>query len=258
MSSTKNNWRQYLFVIRELTGREIKRRYSRSKLGILWSVLNPLLNMAVLSFIFSSMFKRSIENYPIYYLCGTVMFNFFNGGTNAAMTSLVDNKGYLIKLKIPMRVFVLSRVYTALVNFGYSLIAFIPILIFFQIKISWTILFLPVIVLIFTVFILGVSYILSVACVFFGDIRHLYGVFTTLLLFMSAIFYPVDRLSGTAKTVVSNNPMYIFIDCIREIVYMNKMPDITALGTLAVWAIVMYFIGVQVFNSNKNRIIQKL
>ncbi len=254
----KRNWKQYLFVIKELTGREIKRKYSRSRLGILWSVLNPLFNMAVLSFVFSHMFSKSIENYPIYYLCGNIIWGFYNNGTSSSMTALVDNKNYLIKLRIPMQVFIISRVYTALVNFGYSLMAFIPIIIIYKIRLSWTIVFLPVIVLILTIFILGVSYLLSVACVFFGDINHLYGVFMTLLLFLSAIFYPVERLTGVARDVVSNNPVYLFIKCVRSIIYLGEIPDVKAMITLVIWAFAFYIIGMLVFNRNKNRIIQKL
>ena len=104
--------RQYIFVIRELTSREIKRKYSRSYLGIVWSVLNPLLMMAVISLIFSQLFKRSIENYPIYYLTGNILWQLFTGATNAAMTALIDNKTMLIKVKLPMEIFVLARVYT--------------------------------------------------------------------------------------------------------------------------------------------------
>lgn len=256
--NTKSKWKQYLFVIRELTDRELKRKYSRSKLGIIWSILNPLLNMVVLSFIFSTMFHKSIENYPVYYLCGTVTFNFFSGGTSAAMTALEDNKNYLIKLKIPMRVFVISRVYTALVNFAYSLIAFIPILLIYQIKLGVSILFLPVIIGILLIFVLGISYMLSVACVFFGDIRHLWGIFTTLLLFMSAIFYPLESLSLTAQRVVSNNPLYLFVKCMRNVIYQNKFPSTEDVVVIAVWAVVVYVIGLQVFRNNRNRIIQKL
>ena len=89
--------KQYLFVIRELTSREIKRKYARSYLGIVWSVLNPLLSMTVLSLIFSQMFRRSIENYPIYYLTGNLVWIFFSGATNAAMTTLIDNKAMFDK-----------------------------------------------------------------------------------------------------------------------------------------------------------------
>lgn len=91
--------KQYLFVIHELVSRETKRKYARSKLGILWSVLNPLLSMAVLSMIFSTIFKRSIENYPIYYLTGFIIWNMFTLSTNTAMTALVDNKQTFNKSK---------------------------------------------------------------------------------------------------------------------------------------------------------------
>ena len=144
--------KQYFFVIKELTSREIKRKYSRSYLGIIWSVLNPLLMMGLLSMIFSQLFKRSIENYPIYYLTGYILWQMFTGATNAAMTTLVDNKMLLIKVKLPMEIFVLARVYTALVNLGYSLIAYVVMLFIFGIRLNWMMLFSPVIVLLLLMF----------------------------------------------------------------------------------------------------------
>ena len=102
--------KQYAFVIRQLTARELKRKYARSYLGVIWSVLNPLLSMVVLSLIFSQLFRRSIENYPIYYLTGNILWQAFTGATNASMTSLVDNKMLLLKVKFPMELFILTRV----------------------------------------------------------------------------------------------------------------------------------------------------
>ena len=158
--------KQYLFVIRELTSREIKRKYSRSYLGIVWSVLNPLLMMTVLSMIFTQIFDRAIENYPIYYLSGYILWHMFTGATNAAMTTLIDNKNMLIKVRLPMEIFVIARVYTALVNLGYSLIAYIVMLIVFRIQIRVTVLLFPVIILFILMFSLGVSFVLSTAFVF--------------------------------------------------------------------------------------------
>ena len=151
--------KQYLFVIRELTSREIKRRYARSYLGIVWSVLNPLLSMIVMSLIFTQMFRRSIENFPIYFLTGSVIWQMFTGATNASMSTLIDNKNLLIKAKLPMEIFVLARVYTALVNLGYSLVAYVVMLAFFRIKLNWTILFFPVVIVFLLLFSLGISYI---------------------------------------------------------------------------------------------------
>ena len=253
-----SNVKQYMFVISELTGREIKRKYSRSKLGILWSVLNPLLHMIVLSTIFSTMFKRSIENFPVYYLCGNVLWTLFTTATNTAMTALVDNKQMLIKVKIPMRVFIVSRVYTALVNFGYSLIAFVPIILFFEVPLKWAVLFIPVIVLFQLMFTLGFSYILSVGYVFFGDVKHLYGIVLTLWMYLSALFYPTERLPIPMRTVVANNPIYIYVDSFRWIILEGVLPPVTTMIKMVLWSVTVYFIGTHIFNSSKNKIMQKL
>lgn len=249
---------QYWFVIRELTSREIKRKYSRSKLGIVWSVLNPLLTMAVLSLIFSKMFSRSIENYPIYYLCGYILWQLFTGATNAAMTTLVDNRTMLIKVKFPMQIFVLARVYTALVNFLYSLIAFGAMICVFRVIPNWTWIFIPVNVFFLLIFALGISYILTTAYVFFGDVKHLYGVLLTLWMYMSAIFYPADELGGLIEKVIRNNPIFNYIDCMRSVVLYGTMPTETEILRIVIWAVAVYVIGWNVFKSHKNQIMQKI
>ena len=219
----KENRKQYLFVIRELTSREIKRKYARSYLGILWSVLNPLLSMAVLSMIFTQIFSRSIENYPIYYLTGLILWQLFTGATNAAMTTLVDNKTMLIKVKLPMEIFVLARVYTAVVNLGYSLVAYVAMLIVFRVTPKWAMLYSPVIFILLIIFSLGLSYMLATAYVFFGDVKHLYSVILTLWLYCSALFYPVDQLTGLIKEVIVNNPIFCYIDALRGVVMYGAL-----------------------------------
>ncbi len=250
--------KQYWFVIRELTSREIKRRYARSRLGIVWSVLSPLLHMAVLSLVFSRMWERSIEHYPIYYLTAYILWQLFTQSTNHAMTSLVDNKNLLIKVKLPMRVFVLSRAYTALVNFFYSLIGFAAMICVFRVWPNWTVFFSPVIVFLLCLFSLGVAYILAVANVFFGDIRYLYEVFLTLLLYLSALFYPVDRLGGIMQTVVRINPIFEFFDSMRCIFLYGTMPTLNQMIYLAVWSVGLYLLGTLTFNLNRNNIMKKI
>lgn len=250
--------RQYVFVIKELTSREIKRKYSRSYLGIVWSVLNPLLMMAVLSMIFSQLFKRSIENFPIYYLTGYILWQMFTGATNAAMTTLVDNKALLIKVKLPMEIFVLARVYTALVNLGYSLIAYVVMLLVFGIKPNRMILFSPVIILFMLIFALGVSFVLSSAYVFFGDVKHLYSVLLTLWMYCSAIFYPVDQMKGIIRTIIELNPIYNYIDALRSVVMEGMLPPLWEIARMIVWAVVVYVIGYYIFRKNKNKVMQKI
>lgn len=254
----KERRKQYFFVIRELTSREIKRKYSRSYLGIVWSVLNPLLMMAVLSMIFSQLFQRSIENYPIYYLTGYILWQMFTGSTNAAMTTLIDNKMLLIKVKLPMEIFILARVYTALVNLGYSIVAYIVMLVVFGVKPDWTMLFSPVIILFLLIFSLGISFVLAMAYVFFGDVKHLYSVLLTLWMYCSAIFYPIDRMEGVIRKVIEFNPIFNYIDAMRNVVMYGILPPVWEIIRMVVWALIVYAIGYCIFRKNKNKVMQKI
>ena len=250
--------KQFAFVVRQLTAREIKRKYARSYLGIVWSVLNPLLSMAVLSLIFSQLFRRSIENYPIYYLTGYILWQTFTGATNAAMTTLVDNKMLLLKVKFPMDLFILTRVSTALINLGYSLVAYVLMLVVFQVTPKWTMLFSPVVIFCLIVFSLGISYMLATAYVFFGDIKHLYSVVLTLWMYCSAIFYPVEQLQGFIRVVIWNNPLYTYIHCLRKAVMYGTLPDTVEFLQMILWAAAIYGLGYGIFRRCRSKILQKI
>ncbi len=254
----KEDIKQYAFVIKELTAREIKRKYARSSLGIIWSVLNPLLMMIVMSLLFSTMFRRSIENFPIYYLTGTIFWGLFSGATNSAMSALVDNKSLLIKAKLPKHTFILSKIYTALVNFGYTCIAYVLMLVVFKVKPSWSMLLLPVDVLLSLIFSMGIGYMLSVLYVFFADIKYLYSIFITVLMYMSAIFYPVERLPEAMQTFISFNPVYVTIYFARTCVMEGRVPEAGVWIRLICWSLISFVVGMTVFKTKENRVMQKI
>ena len=250
--------KQYFFVIQELTSREIKRKYARSYLGIVWSVLNPLLTMVVMSLIFSYMFKRSIENFPLYYLTGNIFWTMFSGATNSAMTALVDNKNLLLKAKLPKQTFVLSRVYTSLTNFGYTCVAYVLMLIIFRVKPSWIMLLFPFDVALALIFASGIGYILSILYVFFADIKYLYSVLLTMLMYMSAIFYPVTSLPPILQELIGYNPIYMSIYIAREAVIYQHMPHYSAWIKLGISAIVSFSVGLAVFKKKENDVMQRV
>lgn len=249
---------QPYFALRQLVTREMKRKYSRSRLGILWSVLSPLLSMAVLSLVFSTMFLKSIENYPVYYLTGFVIWSFFTAATNTAMTALADNQALILQIRLPRSVFPLSRVVTAFVNFLYSLAAYGVMLLLFRIPVRGSALAFPVLVFFLFLFSLGMGYILSVLYVFFGDIRHLYGVALTLWMYLSALFYPLELLPVTMQAVIWQNPVYNFIAGARDCILYGRIPPAGVLLRTAVWGAGMYGIGRLVFRRSQSKVIQKL
>ena len=250
--------RQSLFVIQELVSREIRRKYSRSKLGIIWSVLNPLLSMAVLSLIFSSMFRKSIENYPVYYLTGFLIWNFFTTATNTAMTSLADNQMLILQVKLPRSIFPLARVCTAFVNYLYSLAAYLCILLLFRIPFTWYMLLYPAIAAMVFFFALGLGCILSVLYVFFGDVRHLYSVLLTLWMYLSALFYPLELLPEGMQALIRQNPIYSFIAAARDCILYGRMPGADVWARMALWSLGVFLAGVWIFRGSQNRIVQKL
>lgn len=250
--------KQYFFVIRELTSREIKRKYARSYLGILWSVLNPLLTMIVMSLIFSTMFKRSIENFPIYYLTGNIIWSLFSTATKTCMNALVDNRTLLLKVKLPKQVFVLARAYTAFVNFLYTCIAYALVLAVFRIRPSWTMLLFPVVVAFMLVFSAGIGYMLSICYVFFADIKYLYSVLLTLLMYMSAIFYPVSNLSPVMREVVEMNPVYVAIAISRDCVMYGSVSTPELWIKLVCWSFISFGLGCLIFRSKENKVMAKL
>ena len=250
--------KQYIFVIQELTGREIKRKYARSRLGIVWSVLNPLMMMTIMTLVFSYMFKRSIENFPLYYMTGSLFWHLFSEGTEHAMTALVDNKGLLLKAKLPRQIFVLSRMCTSLVNFGFSCVPYIPLLIIFQVKPSWTMLLFPLDVLLAFVFTMGVGYLLSILYAFFADIRYLYSVFLRILLYLTAVFYPVSSLPEALQKVVGLNPVYMSIYIARECMVYGRVPHYSAWLKLSLAALVSCTVGWVVFSRKQNDVMQKM
>lgn len=258
MKKKREETSQYYFVIKQLVSREIKRKYARSFLGIIWSVLNPLMYMAVMSMIFTTMFQRSIENYPIYFLTGMTIWQLFSGATNSAMNALVDNRMLLIKLKLPKQVFVLSRIYTAFINFAYTCIAYVMMLFVFQVKLSFCMLLFPVAIFFLLLFSMGIGYLLSIIYVFFADIKYLYSVILTLWMYMSAIFYPVDSLTPFMKTVIETNPIYVYIAFVRECVMYQSFPGLHMWIRMIVWGVGSFLIGYYVFKYNENKVMQKI
>lgn len=257
----KKQWeerKQYMFAIRQLVSREVKRKYARSYLGIVWSVLNPLMSMAVMSMIFSTMFKRSIENFPIYYLTGSIFWQLFSTATNTAMSALVDNRTLLMKVKMSKQSFVLARIYTALTNFGYTCVAYIFMLLIFHIKPSWYMLLFPVPVFFLLLFSMGMGYMLAIMYVFFADIKYLYSVILTLWMYLSAIFYPVAQLSDKMQKIIGKNPIYVCIHFARECVMYQKCPELAEWGKMIVWGVGTFAFGYWFFKRKENSVMQKI
>lgn len=257
-------------IVFELVKRSVKLQYRNSAIGILWTILNPLLNMVVMYIVFGTILKYNQDDtYLLYLLCGNIIFNTMRAATTQSLPSLVYNRGLLTKNKIAYEVFPLSCNLSAIVNFLFSFIALIVVMLFVSIKhpvfsnyIFMTLPMLPALLL----FNLGVSLVLAALYVFFRDVMHFYNVFLTLWMYLTPIFYKLQRLGQTLPELVMGlvmklNPMAHFVEYFRDIVYRMKLGTAaeatvsTSLGTLYVIGIAFAIFGMLIFSLTKRKFI---
>ena len=252
MTSFENELKYFGFL-KEIVKRDIRRKYYQSVLGVLWTVLNPLLTMSVLSIVFSTIFRRNIENFPIYLLCGQLMFNFISGSGRNGLNAIIGNAGYIRIVYIPKYIFVLSRVIVAFVDLLFSLIAMVIVMFFTGAPITWNLLALPVLFVLAFMFALGWAFICATYGTFLRDLQHLYGVFSMLLMWVSAIFYPITITPVTYRFLFDLNPALHYITIMRAICHEGVMPDEKSLVIATCYSVLMLIMGISVFKSKENK-----
>ncbi len=219
--------KRYQFLFEELVKRDFKKKYKRTVLGMGWSILAPLLQLLVMSLVFTRLLGRNTPHFTIYLFCGNLIFTFFSDATKGGMGTIMGNAGIFTKVNVPKYLFLLSRNVQALINFGLILVVFFIFVAFDGLPFTWKFLCLLYPICGLILFNIGVGMILSAFFVFFRDTQYLYDVFTMLLMYMSAIFYPVDRFPENIQQLFMLNPVYLFIRYFRMIVIDSVVPSFT-------------------------------
>lgn len=235
------------FLFEELVKRDYKKRYKRTVLGMLWSILSPLFMLTILAVIFGNFFGISIEHYVIYLFSGQVIFNYFTEATNEGMLALVSNSSIFTKINVPKYLFLFSKNVSALINFGIILLIYFCFVAFEGIAFTWKFLFLVYPIICLILFNLGMGLILSALYIFFKDIQYLYRLFTQVVMYGSAIFYSIDILPQNLQVLFYFNPIFVCITYFRSIVLHNAIPDLCLHLLLAGYAIVLFGIGCLVY-----------
>ncbi len=246
---------KYRFLIHELVIRDIKKKYRRSVLGILWSILNPLLMMTVTAMVFSTLFRFDIKNYPLYLLVGQILFTFYSESTSFAMSSIIDNSGLIRKIYIPKYLFPLSRVVSSGVNLLFTLPALLIIILATGQPLSWRMLTFVIPLALFFIFCLGMGLILTTMAVYFRDMFHLYGVLLNLLSYATPIFYPESIVPAKFSFLLKLNPLYYFFKAVRQALYENMLPDLHLLMYCGILAACAILLGTLVFRKFQNHFI---
>ncbi len=255
MKKLIREFRQHSFLLYYLTARDFKIKYRRSFLGVAWSVLNPLFMMIVVSVVFSYIFRFNIQHFQVYLILGQTLFNFLSESTNSALSSITGSAALIKKVYMPKYIFPLEKVLFAFVNYAISLVAVGCVMAYYRIPLTWNLVFVPVILLLFFCFCLGLGLFLAAVTVFFRDVMHLYTVVLTAWTYLTPIFYPADILSARLKPVILCNPLYHFINNFRCAVLWGSTPNGLSMLACFVSAAGMLAIGAWVFHRKQDRFI---
>lgn len=258
MSVYIQNFLKFRPLLEELISRDVKIKYRRSVLGVLWTLLNPLLMMTVLSVVFSSLFRLDVENFPLYLLSGQVVFNFFNEATTNAMSAIIGNSSLIKKVYVPKYVFVLSRIASSFINFLAACSALFMVMIVTRAELHFTMLLAVIPVLLMLLLTLGVGLVLAAITVKFRDVMHLYSVLMTMLLYLTPVIYPLSILPDWLHKLVLLNPLTGIITMFRDVVLYHTMINAGTLGIAVVEIAAILVIGIYVFYKNQDAFILHL
>ncbi len=240
----------------QLVSKDIKLKYRRSFLGYLWSILNPLFVMMIMSIVFSTMFRRNIENFPVYLFTGQTLFNFMKSSTQKAISSITGNSALLKKTYVPKYIFTFSKITSGLVDFFFSLGALLLVMIATHARFTWHLLLTPLVALQLYIFCLGLGMFLAQANVFFRDVQYIYNAVTTAWMYLTPIFYPIENLPEKVLWFVKHcNPMYFYIGQFRDLVYYNRLPGPIIIFAGCVTSVLMLIIGTGFFTKTQNKFI---
>lgn len=255
MSGIVFAFKKYQYLLKNLISRDLKVKYRRSVLGLVWSVLNPLLMMLVITAVFKNIFKFDIPNFAEYYLTGSLIFNFVSEGTSTSMNSVIGAAPLIKKVYIPKYIFPLEKCMFAFVNMLFSLIAVAVVFIILQTPLHWTILLFPIPMIYALIFCLGLSLILSAINVFFRDVGHLYAVWITAWMYFTPIIYPASILPDAMQTLLKLNPMYYYVNYFRDVMIYGNVPNFQDNIICIGFSLITLLLGLVIFKKKQDRFI---
>jgi ABC-2 type transport system permease protein/lipopolysaccharide transport system permease protein len=214
--------RAFRFALYNFVLNNLRMRYRRSVLGFVWSLLNPLMVMTVISLVFSVIFKQDIRTYAIYIFSGLAPWGFMSGAIQGGAQCLIVSEGFLKKVYLPKLLFPVIFVTTETVNFLFSLVSLYILALILGSPVTWRALLLPLAIIITYFFVLGCVTILSVASVYFRDLTQITTVVFTALFYLVPIIYPIEAIPEKYRILYYLNPFYYFVLLFRKVIYGSQ------------------------------------
>ena len=248
MTNVFKNLYNYRELLKTSIKKEVRSKYKNSFLGVLWSFLNPLLQIVVYAVIFSLILSNKQEHYAIFLCCGLIPWTFFSSAINKSAFTFIENGNIIKKVYFPREIIPISVVTAEAINFLISTIIILGFVIFGGLGISKYIVFYPIVLIAQYLIILAISLVISSICVYLRDLQHFIGVILQLLFYAAPIVYSQDSIPAEYQWILKYNPMTYIINSYRDIFYYQTMPEIKPLLWLIVIAIIACIISYCIFN----------
>jgi len=244
----------YLFVLRTLVEKDFKVRYRNMSLGLLWSLVNPLIMMGVLTFVFTQIFPNpNGKLFPLSVLCGLIPFNFFTIAWLSGTTSLLDNANLIKKVPVPRHVFPIASVLSNCLHLIIQIVLLLTLILVFGSGVNWNWLWLPVIWGLEILFVLGLTLIFSALNIYVRDVRYVVESANVVLFWMVPIFYSFSLIPSRYREVYQFNPVAALVLMMRNVLLDGRPPLAHTLSLLAMVSILMFGAGWTVFRTLQRR-----
>ncbi len=241
------NLYNYRELLKSNVKKEIRGKYKGSFLGVLWSFVNPLLQVAVYAIVFPYIMRIQTDNYLIYLIIGIIPWTFFTTVINQGMVTVRMNAGIIKKVYFPREILPISVAFSGLINFLISCIIIVLFCIFGGVGISWHIILLPIIALLQFILTLGIVFALSAINIYIKDTEYIITFLINMLFYATPILYEASLFPEKIRFILYLNPMTQIIDAYRNIFLYHQLPSLAGIIYLALIALVLFFLGLLVF-----------
>lgn len=240
------------FILRRMIYTSFKTRYKRSYLGVVWSLLNPLLHMIVFVIVFSQVFRFDIPHYPLYILTGNMIFVFFSSSTSEAMMQMLASAEMIKRVYLPKTIYVLAGIGINGINLILTFIPFLAIALIDKLQFNWTVLLIFPALIFITMFVVGMSLIVATITPYLHDFSQIWSVILTLWTYLTPLFYPVSIIPERALPFFKLNPMYIYVTLFRDPLLYQKVPESTLWIQGMLYGVIFLIFGWWIFTKNSN------
>ena len=249
---------EYRELLKTSISKDIRGKYKNSVLGILWSFLNPLLQIAVYAIVFPLIMRSNLPNYTVFLCCGLIPWNFFSSAIARTSFTMVENGNIIKKVYFPRQILPLSVVTSEAVNFIISTVIILAFVLGYGMGISKFIIFYPLVLIVQYLLLIGISFIVSSVTVYFRDLQHFISIALQLLFYATPIVYAPDAIPESFQWILKYNPMTYVINGYRDIFYYQQTPDIMSLVKVFVIGVIICLVGYMICNKLQKRFAEEI